>query len=186
MLHVLTESESEAALLARILEAEHRAGAVESRRAAPPSSLYSAARTLLAVRNEPVAVLLDAGSTAPEAADRRRLAAEEVIGEAAGAAPSRILVAVPALEALLFRRPDALARAYGTISPGLLELGRVSPRDALEKLDPSGSASRASCDIIRALDDHDIAALRAESPIRDLLEFLGESQRRGAATAAAP
>jgi hypothetical protein len=131
MLHVLIESNSAGFLLVKVLEEEHQAGLIEFRCATPPSSLYAAARTLLAVRNEPVAVVLDADSTDPEAADRRRWVAEEVIGEAAGAAPLRILVAVPALEALLFRRPDAVARAYSYSPPGLLELGKAFRRISL-------------------------------------------------------
>ena len=92
---------------------------------------------------------------------------------------------VPALETLLFRRPDAIARAGGNPSPDVLELGRFSPRDALEKLDRNGMGHDPARQIIASLDDADVAALRAETPVRDLLEFLGEPRREGAVTAAA-
>jgi hypothetical protein len=185
MLHVLVESNTAVILLVKVLREEQQAGSVEIRSTAPPSSLYAAARTLLVVRNEPVAVVLGADSTDPEAAARRRLAAEEVIGEAAGSAPLRVLMAVPALEALLFRRPDAVARAYGHVPQGLLELGLLSPRDALEKLAPNFSGHQSSFNIIKELDDADVAALRAESPVRELREFLGELRRDDVVTAAA-
>src|SRR5436190_1118602 len=93
--------------------------------------------------------------------------------------------AVPALEALLLRRPDAVARAYGQVSPSRLELGLISPRDAYPKLDPNVSIEQVALTIINELDDADVAALRAESPVLELLEFLGELQRDGVLTAAA-
>src|SRR5438270_13642053 len=117
MLHILLETNRAELLLVKLLQAERQAGSVTIRSDAIQTSLYASARTLLIVRREPVAVVLDAESTYPTVADRQRQAAEEVIGEAAWRAPLRILVAVPALEALLFRRPDAVARAYGQVTP---------------------------------------------------------------------
>ena len=87
MLHTLAESNTAALLLSKTLREEQAAGLIEIRTAGPPSSLYAAARTLLAVRFEPVALVLDAGSTDPEAGRRQRRAAEEVVGEASEAAP---------------------------------------------------------------------------------------------------
>ena len=89
------------------------------------------------------------------------------------------------MEALLFRRPDAVARAYGPVSEGLLELGLFSPRNALEKLDPNLARQQAAVKIIEKLDVADIAALREEPPMRELLEFLGELSRDNPVTAAA-
>lgn len=177
MLHALVESNTAAMLLLMTLQEEQAAGLVEIRTAGPASSLYAAARTLLAVRCEPVALLLDADSTDPEAERRRRQVAEEVLGEATGAAPLRILVAVPTLESLLFLRPAAVERAFGPVAEDVLELGRLSPRDALKKLDPNGSEYHASLSLIRALDDADVTALRHVPPIRELREFLEELQR---------
>jgi hypothetical protein len=184
ILHALTESNSNQTLLLKLLQREHDAGWIKFWYSALPSSLYGSARTVLGVWKKPAALVLDADSTNPRAADRCRLDAEEVIGEAAGMAPLRVLVAVPALEALLFRRPDAVARAYGQIPPGLLELGQISPRDALAKLDQNVSLHQVALNLIKELNDSDIDALRDESPIRDLLEFLGELQRDAVLTTA--
>jgi hypothetical protein len=184
MLHVLVESKAAEALLAELLHGEQEAGFVHVQFIAFSSSLYASARTLLAVRDEPVAVVLNADSTNPAAAGRRRQEAEEVIGWTANTAPLRILVAVPALEALLFRRPDAIARAGGHLAPDVLELGQFSPRDALEKLDRNGLGHGASLKIIAILNDADVVALRAVPPVREVLEFLSELQREGVASAA--
>ena len=131
------------------------------------------------------AVVLDADSTVPRAVISRQQGAEEVIGEAVWAAPSRILVAVPSLEALLFRRPDAVARAFGPVSEIVVRLGRISPHDAYEELGKGTSGPQAAFEIIQALDDDDVAALRAESPIRELVEFLVELRRDGLVAAGA-
>ena len=138
MLHTLAESNTAALLLSKTLREEQAAGLIEIRTAGPPSSLYAAARTLLAVRFEPVALVLDAGSTDPEAGRQQRRAAEEVVGEASEAAPLRILVAVPALESLLFLRPAAVERAFGPVAEDLLELGRLS------RAMPSGNLTRTA------------------------------------------
>jgi hypothetical protein len=185
MLHILVDSKTAEFLLVKLLQPEQQAGSLQCRFAAPMSSLYASARTLLIVRNEPVAVVLDAESTYPRVAAQQRQAAEEVIGDAAWRAPLRILVAVPAVDALLFRRPDAVARAYGPVPQSLLELGRISPRDAFAKLDSTVSLEQVALKIIHELDDADIAALQAESPMRELLEFLDELQRDGMVAAAA-
>ena len=87
--HVLVESNQSAIMLTKLLSAEQEAGLIEIRAARPSSSLYSAARTLLAVRGEPVALLLDADSTYPEAVARRQLTAEEVVDDVASSAPVR-------------------------------------------------------------------------------------------------
>ena len=94
-------------------------------------------------------------------------------------APFRVLVAVPALEALLFVRPDPIARAYGAaaVDEQLLELGRMNPREALKRLDPTGQWWVASLNLVRNLDDGDIAELRSMPPIQDLLDFLGSLSR---------
>jgi hypothetical protein len=36
--------------------------------------------------------------------------------------------------------------------------------------------------IVNVLNDNDVAALRSESPVRELLEFIGELQRDGVLT----
>ena len=94
ILHALTESNSNQTLLLKLLQREHDAGWIKFWYSALPSSLYGSARTVLGVWKKPAALVLDADSTNPRAADRCRLDAEEVIGEAAGMAPLRVLVAV--------------------------------------------------------------------------------------------
>jgi len=180
MLNVLVESNTDAMLLLKLLGPEQQARLVEFRCAHPTSSLYAAVKTLLEIRNEPVAIVLDADSTEPSTVARVRDEAAEVIGESAAAAPLRILVAVPAVESLLFHRAEAVRRAYGNVASDLIDLGLVSPREALQKMNGAANRYQASFTIITKLNDDDIAALRVESPVRELLEFLDELKGSGA------
>ena len=188
MLNVLVGSNTAAMLLLKLMKSEQEAGLVDFRCAQPASSLYSAAKTLLEIRNEPVALILDADSTEPMMAARVHDDADEVIGESAAAGPLRILVAIPAIESLLFRRPEAVRRAYATVSDDLLDLGLISPGDALQKMNGSTSRYHASFTIITKLNTDDVASLRSESPVRELLEFLDEltAIQPNAVTAATP
>ncbi len=186
MISVLVGSNTAAMLLVNLMEPEQQAGLVEFRCAHPTSSLYAAAKTLLEIRNEAVALVLDADSTEPTMAARVRDEAAEVIGESAFAAPLSILVAVPAVESLLFRRPDAVRRAYSHATSDVIDLGLVSPGDALQKLNGASDRYQASLAIITKLNDDDIAFLRNESPVRDLLEFLDEVTGSEAKALAAP
>lgn len=172
MLHVLVDSNMAAILLSILMEQEQQQGLVELRCAYPSSSLYSSARTILMIRNEPVAVVLDANSTEPEMESRAHDAAEEVIGWSGESPPLRILVAVPSVESLLFKRPDAVRRAFDEVSETLVEIGLVSPGDALRRLSKTQDRYQASHAIISRLDQNDVNALRTESPVRELLEFL--------------
>jgi hypothetical protein len=96
------------------------------------------------------------------------------VGDVASSAPLRVLVAVPALEALLFLRPDPVARAFGEAAGDehMLELGRLNPREALKRLDPGGQWWTASLNLVRTLNDGNIAELRSKPPIHELLELL--------------
>jgi hypothetical protein len=143
----------------------------------PLSSIYSTARTILAVRREPVALVLNADTTDPAAVSTRRQEVEEVIGEAASRAPFRWLLAVPALQSLLFSRPDLLTRTFGKGMFALdrvLDIGRFSPREAYRLLDPNGSEEATFGRLLEALSAEDLAALRKEPPVRELIAFVTE------------
>ncbi len=124
----------------------------------------------------PVAVVIDADSPEQEVASERQHSAEEVLGDAAGGVPFRVIVAVPELEILFFKRPQLLKKVYGKSLTALVtELGRVSPGRALKRLDPDLSDLHLQFKILRAMDEADIKALRATALIKELLSFLREA-----------
>jgi hypothetical protein len=173
----LFESYFDMKLMRRLLDHETRSIDLRFEFISPMSTLYSSASTRLAVLGQPVALVLDAGSTEPASVTRRRQLAEEVIGDATIRAPFRLLLAVPSLESLLFTRADLLVRAFGELANDggrSQELGRLSPRDAYKRLDPNGVDGAAFGKLLQALDDDDVAALREESPVRELIAFVIE------------
>jgi hypothetical protein len=145
----------------------------------PLSSIYSTARTLLAVRHEPVALVLDAGATDPDTVSERRQSIEEVIGETASRAQFLPLVAVPALIARVFGEG---ADQYGHIA----DIGRLIPREAYKRLDPAQSETSVATRLIEALDDEDVATLREDSLVRELIAFVTEVGSPVASASAAP
>jgi hypothetical protein len=172
--NVLTEGHFDGMLLAKLIAEEQGRSDVEINVLGGRSSLYSYARTQLAVRRIPVAVVFDAQTPEPEAALERQREAEEVIGDVAGRVPFRVLVAVPALEVLFFQRPELLRRVFGeAVNEHVMELGQLSPRRALQKLAPDRPFEDVRIDVLRAMDPSDVQALRNESPlIQDLLSFI--------------
>jgi hypothetical protein len=179
MLTVLVESEASAELLGRLLGSERDAGLLRLQSSPVLSSLYASAKTLIVVRQQPVALVLDAKSTEPSMADRAWEDAAEVVGDPGRTSLLCLLVAVPAIEALLFRCPDAVRRVFPEATDDLMAIGRVSPRDALVRLGGSvAERHQASVAVIDALNAENLAALRLESPVRELLEFVAQQRHQ--------
>ncbi len=66
------------------------------------------------------------------------------------------------------------------------ELGRLSPQEAYKRLDPGSPEGAGFSKLLQALDDDDVAALREESPIRELIAFLAEVGSPAAPLPSAP
>jgi len=127
MLYILMESKPAEVLLNKLLQEERQAGSVNLQSFREPSSLYGGARALLVMRHKAVAVVLRrrldlSGGVGPAATVRR---GSHRGGRLGGTTKN------PGRRAehgsLLFRRPNAVARAYGPVSESLLELGQISP-----------------------------------------------------------
>lgn len=169
---VLTESNFDGLLLTRLLMEGRERDDVVVRVAPGLSSGYSVARTILAVKRAPVAVVIDANSPESDVAAERKRRAEEMLADAAGRVPFHVVVAVPELEILLFERPDRLHRIFGDVDAHVFELARLSPRRAIAKLAPDEPYDIARFRILRAMDADDLRALRETDLIRDLLNFI--------------
>ena len=174
---VLTESNFDGMLLTRLLGEGHERDDVEVRVVPGLSSGYSVARTILAVKRAPVAVVIDADSPEPDVAAERKRRAEEVLADVAGSVPFRVIVAVPELEILLFERPERLHVVFGGVDPHVFEVARLSLRCAIAKLAPNEPYDIARFRILRAMDADDIRVLRDTDLIRDLLDFIEMAAR---------
>jgi hypothetical protein len=174
---VLTESNFDGMLLTTLLAAERGRDGVDVGVVKGLSSGYSVARTILAVKRIPVAVVIDADSPEPEVASERQRRAEEVLADIAGGVPFRVIVAVPELEILFFERLDLLHRVFGHVDRHVFELALLSPRRAIGKLAPDEPYEFARFRILRAMDADDVQALRETELIRDLLGFIETAAR---------
>jgi hypothetical protein len=170
---VLTEENFDGMFLAALIASERLRDGIQIRVGGGESPGHSFARTMLAVRRTPVAVVINADSPEPKAAMERQSSAEEVIGIAAFGVPFRVLVAVPELDILFFQRPELLSRVFGVpISDHVMELAQLSPRRALKKIDGEESLENIRVRLLRAMNATDLEAFRATELIQDLLSFI--------------
>jgi hypothetical protein len=175
--NVILETNFDAMLMVALLKSEHQSINLRIIASGPKSSFYSKARTLLGVSGEPVALVINTETTDPASIAEQRQTAEEVIGATARSAPFCLLLAQPSLESLLFTRPSLLAKAFGDGADEggrALELGRLSPRDAYKRLEPGGVEGGGFLKLFNCLNAEDVAALREESPVRELIGFLAK------------
>ncbi len=170
---VLTEGNFDGMFLATLIAEEQDRYGIEIRAVGGKSSVYSFARTLLAVKRIPVAVVIDADSPEPEVAEERQRTAEEVIGDVASGIPFRVIVAVPELEILFFRRPELVRRVFGeVVNDHLMELAQLSPRRALQRLASDKSIEVARVKLLKAMDNDDLRAIREMDTVQNLLTFV--------------
>lgn len=142
--HVVCEGPADALLLRRLLEPEvpgddSRVHIIE---AGGWSLADSTARSILAVRHEPVALVVDADGTSPEVVEERRRFLEESLG-AVSTSPNlfRVFLFVPEMEAIVFQgtTPDQLKkhlkRGIPYPLPAEMKLeARYAPRRVLESI----------------------------------------------------
>lgn len=169
---IVTHGRPNAELLRRVLPAEF-ADRVDVLDAGWSSSVKSMARTLLVTRRKPVAIVVDADSDDRFQAGVMANDIEEVVELAARGVPMKVLVAIPELEAVLFRAPGLIARVFGDRATAeVLDLARRSPRQALKSLDDAGDIQSARRKILPELTESDLAAIRESDVIRELIAFL--------------
>jgi len=175
--NVLVESPSDVMLMTRLLDAESQTFDVRFKDTGWGTYRYASAQTLLIDRRQPVALVINTQTTHPGLVTDQRLLAEDLIGPSVRSKSFRQLIAEPSLQALFFTRPGLIARAFGDGADEgghILELGRLSHQYAYKRLDPGGTEESTFLKLFQALDEDDIAALRQESPIRELIAFVTE------------
>jgi hypothetical protein len=187
--NLLLESPSDVILMTRLLDDESRMFDLRFKDTGWGTYRYASARTLLADRGQPVALVINVHTTYPSLITEQRLTSEDLVGPMSRRTSFCLLMAVPSLQALLFTRPNLIARAFGDGADDgghLLELGRLSPQYAYKRLDPGGDEDATFLKLFQALDDDDIAALRQESPVRELIAFVTEVGSPAVAASSVP
>ena len=108
--YVFVEEASDAAVLRRLMPAAH--ADVQLVSAQGMGSLASLARSVLATRRKPAAVIVDSYSVAPELIRDRRQNLEDLIWLVAGGVPTKVVMAVPELRGMFFTTPTSCRRSW--------------------------------------------------------------------------
>ena len=133
----------------------------------------SMARTLVATRRKPLAMLINTDSVAERIIQEQVQGARELLQMAAGRIPTRVIPLIPSVEAVFFMAEGLLERVLcQPLSEEMRLLGRSSPKEALELLFARSSGPKTIPALLDGLDDEGVAALRATPPFRELIAFL--------------
>ena len=166
--YIVVEGEADKAFLERLLEprllqdvlivvAEARYG------------ILSLARSLLATRRKPVAVLMDTDSVDDDRVREERASIAELLSIVAGNVPTHVVTPVPTLEAFFFASPELLERFFGSaISSDLIVLGKRDPRGVLDLSAQQKNKPWQVKDITDILNSHDIQRIRETSDLKAL------------------
>jgi hypothetical protein len=170
--YVVTESDFEVEILNRLLPADLTRD-VQILAGGGINGVVSIARSLVASRRRPLAMVIDADSPEPEILEMRRQSMEEVVGSVAPNVPIRVIVAVPEFETIFFEAPEVLKRIYKKrFSHSIAEVAELSIRKAFEKLDPGSSKHQIYDRILTTLTNKDAKSLRKTKAIQEVMDFL--------------
>lgn len=137
------------------------------------SAAIKSARTILATRRGPVALLCDADAYKPMAVAERREAIEEALGQFAQAQEFSVITFVPEMETVLFQSPSSksVLEKIQPLSEQEVVQSKYEPKEVIvaiarrNGIDP-GKLIR---DAIDAIDPKDLVEL---APFRELQMFL--------------
>lgn len=170
--YVVVEGESDAALLRRILPQDLLAK-VAVVASGGRSAAVSLSRSVLIARQAPTALVVDADTTQASAIEEQRVVLGDLLRSAAGKTPFLVELAVPEVEAMLFHETGLLERVTGQ---RLTDAERITagfrPRDVLAAVLERAGPAWTLVGLPAAIEDKDVAALRASPLAEHLIRFL--------------
>jgi len=170
--YIVTEGQFDATLLSRLLAEEVQVG-VTIVAASGKSGAQSLARSLVAARRRPVALVLDADTTDEAFVHRQRLVARELLAMASPGIPTEVFMAVPSMEVLFFADPALLGRLTGGLAGDQSARGRYQPKQVLQEFLRMGLAPVLDpSDLVRGLTDADATRMSEYPPVSDIKHFL--------------
>jgi hypothetical protein len=167
--YIVTEGDFDREVLQAVLPKEltNGAGIVSGR-----GNHISLARSLVLRRKVPLALVLDADCVSEKLISERRQDVEELLRMAAGKIPTKVVFAVPEMEAIFFEDASLLPRVVGhELSHDILETAKIRPGQALAQL---GYAKNRWGDLLQALSEEDLVILRKSQAIQEIMQFLQE------------
>jgi hypothetical protein len=139
------------------------------------SNISSIARTVLVKHREPVAVVLNADTLDPATIWEKQVTTEQLLRAVSGGTRFKLILCIPALEAVFFNAPEILERIFPKW-PILMNPMYYSklPKEALADLFTNGGGPTTLSEFLDALTEEDAEHLRATGPIRELINFVSE------------
>ena len=170
---LITEAELDAQILSKVLPAELSKD-VQIMIGDGIAGTQSKARSLVVTSPWPVAMVVDADSSEPEAVRARRDSLKEVVGSVAGRTPFSVFVAAPQLPIIFFQAPSILMRLYPDLAtkPYILEVAEDSVNAAMKQLDPTKKPSDIYNAILREIRADDLPLLHKTPLVSELIGFL--------------
>jgi hypothetical protein len=138
----------------------------------PLGGLTSRARTLLATRHEPVALVLNAKRTDPSVVAEFRKDTEAALLDVAGKTPMKLVLFVPEIESVFFQDAGIVQRLFGDVDRADLVEARFEPKVVLTRLLAAHRTIKSLDQLLASLRTDEIEAIRAGTPVRELLAFL--------------
>ncbi len=173
--YIVTEGEADAQVLRNLLADELQTG-VYIVSASVKSSAQSLARSLVAARHRPVALVLDADTTDDALVLEQRLVAREFLSMASAGVPTEVFMAVPVMEILFFSNRELLERLLGReLTDEQWTAGQFQPTRVLESFSPKRATIPATAGLLANLTPTDTAQLRGHPLIREILGFVRET-----------
>lgn len=173
--YIVTEGGFGVTVLSRLLAAEVQLG-LRIVPASGKSAAQSLARSLVAARRRPVALVLDADTTDEASVRRQRLVARELLAMASPGVPTQVFMAVPTIEALFFADRQLLERLVGDHIPdNQWAAGRFQPRETLqEMLRTRRTVVRSVSDLLSRLTDAEAERMGKHPLVRRIRQFIKE------------
>lgn len=170
---IVVEGETDAAILGHVLGVLPSAPSILVGHGR--SSAISLARSALVARGTPTALVLDANSTDEDQIVRTRVELEEALTAAGSAAPYHVCLAIPTIEAWLWRDSDGMKRILnGTRWPDVETEARFAPKRVLVTLLEQRNERYSPQAIDRLMARVDLARIRNTDEVRGLLAFLNQ------------
>lgn len=170
---IVTEGPMYIVILKQVLEREIQQYSAGMFSAGSKSAVESLARTILAVRGEPVVVVVDSDSTKPNEVKEQRRLLENTIGEVGPEGMWKVCLAIPVIEEWFFEDPEAIKQLFQQeLSHQEMEEARSRPKEIIEKLFRQQNIDYTAAGVEKLFQGKDVSLLRKSRLAQEIREAL--------------
>ncbi len=168
--YIVTEGQSDSEILKRLLPPEITSH-VEFLIGGGRYSIQSFARTLLVVKQLPVAIVIDADTEDTPSIEEQRHNLYDLLDQVSPGIPFDVFFAVPEIESVFFQNRELLEEILDhPFTDVEWEMGKRHPKEILQTI--LGTSSTPVYDILGHLSNEAVAVLRSHPLIRQIEGFL--------------